>query len=171
MPGSIDIGGRQVGGGSPCFVIAEVGVNHNGDPARANELVDVAARVGADAVKFQAFTPSLVASPNAPKAAYQVERDQSASQAEMLARLALDPATFADLKAHADAVGVSFISSAFDDRSVAMLEAIDVPALKIASGELTNLPLLETMAATGRPLLMSTGMADMAEVDEAVSAV
>jgi N-acetylneuraminate synthase/N,N'-diacetyllegionaminate synthase len=167
----IEVSGHRIGSGHRCFVIAEVGVNHNGDAAIAHRLVEAAATAGADAVKFQAFTPDLVASADAPPAAYQSERAAAASQREMLSGLALDRATFTQLRSHAEEQGIVFMASPFDEPSVEMLAELGVTAMKVPSGEVTNPPLLARVAATGLPILMSTGMCSLEEVDSAVAAL
>lgn len=162
------VGGHGIGPGHPCFVIAEVGVNHNGDLDLAHRLIDAAVASGADAVKFQTFTPELLAASDAPKAEYQEARDPSSSQLEMLRRLRLDGAAHAVLQRHAGDVGILFLSSAFDRESVQLLDSLDVPAIKVPSGEITNRDLLAAIGATGRPVLMSTGMATIDDVDRAI---
>lgn len=168
---SIQIGRHRIGRGHSCFVIAEVGVNHNGDVGLAHELIDLAAHAGADAVKFQTFTPELLAAEDAPQAEYQKVRDRARSQLEMLTRLALDEPAYAELKSHADTIGITFLSSPFDEGAVALLERLGVPAFKIPSGEVTNHRLLQRIAETGLPILMSTGMCTLEDIDEAVAAI
>jgi N-acetylneuraminate synthase/N,N'-diacetyllegionaminate synthase len=161
-----------VGDGQPCFVIAEAGVNHNGDVELAHRLVDVAAEAGADAVKFQTFDPELLVSPAAGKAAYQAANTGSAeSQLEMLRGLALPGEALAPLAAHAYERGLVFLSTPFDERSADLLEGLGMPAFKVPSGEVTNHPLVAHVAAKGRPVLMSTGMCTLAEVGAAVQVV
>lgn len=168
-PTLIDVGGRVIGPGHPCFVIAEAGVNHNGDPALAKALIDSAADAGADAIKFQSFRADELASPIAPKAPYQVENTGNAgSQIEMLRGLELPDAVFRELRDHSRARGVLFMSTPFDEASADMLHALDVPAFKIGSGELTNTVLLEHVALLGRPVILSTGMSWLSEVETAV---
>jgi N,N'-diacetyllegionaminate synthase len=169
---SITIGDRRVGDGEPVFVIAEAGVNHNGDLAHALELVDVAAESGADAVKFQTFDPAELASTAAPLAEYQREGGQAApGQVEMLSALRLDDEAFASVAARCAQRNVLFLSTPFDEGSADLLEALGVEAFKVGSGELTNLPFLRNLAGRRRPLLLSTGMATLDEVGEAVEAV
>jgi len=164
--------GRQIGGGGACFVIAEAGVNHNGDVGLAHRLVDVAVEAGADAVKFQTFTPEALASPSAPKAAYQAARSESGpDQLGMLRQLALPVEAWAALRDHCADRGILFLSSPFDTVSADLLADLGVPAFKVPSGELTNHPLIHHLAAKGRPLLISTGMATLDEVSGALEAV
>lgn len=160
------IGRRRIGPDRPVFVIAEVGVNHNGDPDIARRLVEVARRAGADAVKFQTFRAERLATAQAPLAAYQKATVGSGNQLEMLKALELRPEDLAQLKVVAESKGLVFLSTPFDLESVDLLRSLDVAAYKIASGDLTNHPLLEAVAKTHRPLVVSTGMATMAEVRE-----
>ena len=167
----VRLGDREVGPGRPAFVIAEAGVNHDGDVDVAHRLVDAAADAGADAVKFQTFDPSSLAATHAPLAGYQVGVVEAGDQRAMLERLALPNDAWAALQRHAMDRGVVFLSSPFDVASAELLDALDVPALKVASGELTNHPFLAVLAGMGRPLLVSTGMADMLEVADALDAI
>jgi len=169
---SFRIGERVIGGGAPCFVIAEAGVNHDGDSERARRLVEAAAAAGADAVKFQTFDAGRLATTAAPKAAYQVATTgDGESQLEMLRRLQLSNEAHRMLAEAARAAGLIFLSTPFDPPSADLLDSLDVPAFKLSSGELTNLPFLAYVAAKRRPLLVSTGMADLAEVEAAVDTI
>jgi N,N'-diacetyllegionaminate synthase len=169
---SINIGHKQVGPGHPAFIIAEAGVNHNGDLEMARQLVEVAAAAGADAVKFQTFRAEAVASPNAPKAQYQLEAtDRSETQLEMLRRLELSPQAHREIKEHCQKNGIIFLSTPFDEEAADLLEELDVPAFKISSGDVTNLPLLEHVARKGKPVILSTGMSDIEEVSQAVQTI
>lgn len=169
---TVRIGERAVGPGEPCFVVAEAGVNHNGSLETALALVDAAAEAGADAVKFQTFRAERVASREAPKAGYQLATtDPAEAQVEMLRRLELPAEAHAPVARRCRERGVTFLSSPFDEDSADLLERLGVPAFKVGSGELTNLPLLEHIARKGLPLILSTGMADLEEVREAVEAV
>ncbi len=167
--GQIAIGGRAVGDGAPVFIIAEAGVNHNGEMVLARRLIEVAASAGVEAVKFQTFVADRVASASAQKAAYQ--GDARESQVQMLRRLELAPAAYSELQAHAQRQGLLFLSTPFDEGSVDLLDGLGVPAFKIGSGEITNLPFLEYVARKGRPLILSTGMSDMKEVGAAVQVI
>jgi N-acetylneuraminate synthase len=160
--------GRFVGDGQPTFVIAEAGVNHNGDAGLARALVDVAAEAGADAVKFQTFAADRLVSPSAPKAEYQLQTtDPGESQLAMLKALELSPELHEELREHCRSRGILFLSTPFDEKSVGFLEEFGVSAFKLGSGEVTNLPLIRRVAATGKPLILSTGMAYLGEVDAA----
>jgi N-acetylneuraminate synthase/N,N'-diacetyllegionaminate synthase len=169
---SFRIGAREIGGGAPCFVIAEAGVNHNGDMALALRLIDAAAETGADAVKFQTFRAERLASPTAAKADYQTRTtDAAESQLAMLHRLELAPADYGVLKARCEERGLIFLSTPFEEESADLLERLGVVAFKLPSGEVTNLPFLRHVARKGRPIIMSTGMSEMAEVTAAVDAI
>jgi N-acetylneuraminate synthase/N,N'-diacetyllegionaminate synthase len=167
----LSVAGRDIGAGRT-FVIAEIGVNHDGNVELAHRLVDAAVDAGADAVKFQTFDPEALAAPGAPTAAYQeAAGERPGDQREMLSRLALPAEAWPELQAHAIARGVVFLSTPFDDASAELLDRLDVAAFKVGSGELTNLPFLRRLAGRGRPLLVSTGMAEMVEVAAAVDAI
>ena len=154
------------------FFIAEAGVNHNGDLGLALQLVDIAHRAGADAVKFQTFRADAISAPEAPMADYQRTRDGAASQAEMLRRLELPHADFARIADHCRALGIEFMSSPFDLDSAAMLAGIGMTKFKLASGEITNAPFVRGVARLaadhGGSVILSTGMSTLDEVAEAV---
>jgi N,N'-diacetyllegionaminate synthase len=152
------------------FVIAEAGVNHNGDLSLARALVDVAAAAGADAVKFQTFTADGLVTRGAPTAEYQQRAlAGEASQHAMLSALELSSAAHEALSAHCAARGIEFMSTPFDVESAHYLKRLGVRRLKISSGDVTNLPMLEVVGGLGLPVLLSTGMADLDEVDAAVA--
>lgn len=154
------------------YIIAEAGVNHNGRRELAFELVDVAADAGADAVKFQTFNAGKLAAASAPKAAYQqLSTDAAESQLSMLQRLELPYALHLELQAHARQRGIEFLSTAFDTDSLAFLLGLQIPVFKVPSGELTNLPLLWRFAASGRALIVSTGMATLSEVEQGLAVI
>lgn len=153
-------------------MIAEAGVNHDGDPDRARRLVEAAVEAGADAVKFQTFDAERLATAGAPKAAYQRRgAPEGESQLEMLRRLQLAPATWRELMALCAKRGILFLSSPFDEASADLLEELGVAAFKIGSGELTNEALIAHVARKGLPLIVSTGMATLEEVESAVRVV
>jgi len=169
---TIEISGRAVGYSRPCFIIAEAGVNHNGSVETARRLVDVAVKAGVDAVKFQTFKAERLATRDAPKAGYQMQAtDINESQFEMLRRLELSRETHLELFNYCRRIGVLFLSTPFDEESADLLEEIGVPAFKIPSGELTNLPFLIHVARKGKPMIVSTGMSSLDEVEAAVQAV
>lgn len=154
------------------YVIAEAGVNHNGDLELARRLVDCAADAGANAVKFQTFDASKLATHTAPKASYQTRTtDASESQLEMLRKLELPREWHWELRQRANSRGIEFLSTAFDSDSLTFLEELDMPFYKVPSGELTNGPLLWKFARTGRPLVVSTGMATLSEVELALAVI
>lgn len=170
-PSPVLVAGRSLGPGASCLVIAEAGVNHNGELDMAHRLVDAAADAGADVVKFQTFQPDRLVSRSAPKAEYQARRTGVGTQRSMLAALTLPVDAYRELAAHAAARGVLFLSTPFDPASADFLESLEVPAFKIPSGEITNHPFLAHVAAKGRPILLSTGMSTLAEVGAAVDVV
>lgn len=166
------VSGRTIGSGYPCFIIAEAGVNHNGDEALAHQLVDRAADSGADAVKFQTFQAERLVTPSAPKETYQMSATRTTeTQLEMLKSLELSADAHRALKAHAEARGLIFLSTPFDEDSADFLESLGVTALKVGSGEVTHLPLLRHLARKGRPIFLSTGMSHLGEVAEAVETI
>jgi N-acetylneuraminate synthase len=157
---------------SGCIIIGEIGVNHNGSLELAKKLIDVAVDAGADSVKFQTFTAEKLATRTAAKAKYQVENEgQGGSQIDMLRKLELSRDDLMACKAYCDQVGMIFLSTPFDEEAADLLEDIGVGGFKISSGDLTNLPLLAHIAQKGRPMIISTGMANMAEVEEAVTTI
>ena len=169
---SVQVGPRRVGNGEPVFVIAEAGVNHNGDLERAKRLVEVAVEAGVDAVKFQTFRAELVVSPEAPQADYQAKNTgRVESQLDMARRLELGAEAFRALRDHCADLGIMFLSTPFDEVSADLLEDLDVPAFKVGSGELTNHRFLKYLAEKGRPILLSTGMSGLEEVSAAVEVI
>ena len=166
---TIQVTSRLIGTGQPCFVIAEAGVNHNGSLDLARQLVEAAHAAGADAVKFQTFKAARLVTAAAPKAAYQqANTDAGESQLAMLQRLELSEADHRALLAHCGTRGIQFISTPFDEVSADLLAALNVPLFKLPSGELTNLPYLAHLARLNRPLIVSTGMSYLSEVEAAV---
>ena len=155
--------------GNSVFVIAEAGVNHNGDVALALQLCDAAKKTGADAVKFQTFRAEDLVVRGAPTAQYQARQTGDQDQFLMLERLELSEAQHQKIKAHCDVIGIEFFSTPFSVNAVDMLVKLGVKRLKLSSGELTHRALVEHAAATQLPLLMSTGMGTMQEIMEAVA--
>lgn len=154
------------------YIIAEAGVNHNGQRDLAFALVDAAAEAGADAVKFQTFDAQKLASKSVPKAAYQKQStDAAESQLEMLKRLELPREWHYELQAYSREKGIEFLSTAFDIDSLAFLVELGMTVFKIPSGELTNGPLLWQFARTRKPLIISTGMATLSEVEQGLAIV
>lgn len=165
------VGARRIGT-APCFIIAEAGVNHNGDVNLAKRLVDVAVEAHADAVKFQTFNAERVVTADAPKAEYQERTTGSAeSQYEMLRRLELSETAHRELFQYCFSKGIPFLSTPFDEHSADFLDELGVKAFKIPSGEITNFPLLEHIARKQKPIIMSTGMSTLDEVRAAVNVI
>ncbi|EPY01729.1 N-acetylneuraminate synthase [Magnetospirillum fulvum] len=151
------------------MIIAEAGVNHNGDPELAKRLIDAAKAAGADYVKFQTFKAERLVTQGAAKADYQKKTSGAdESQFEMIRRLELSEATHRDLIAHCAAQGIGFLSTGFDVDSLDMLAGLGLPLVKIPSGEITNLPYLRHVGSMELPVVLSTGMATLAEVDDAL---
>lgn len=164
----IRVGDKFIGEKEPCFIIAEAGVNHNGDIKLAKKLVDAAIWAGADAVKFQTFKAEEVAAEGAQMAAYQEKNiGKRESQVAMLKKLELGYDEFSELKTYCDKKGVIFLSTPHDASAVEILDPL-VPLFKVGSGDLTNFPLLKKLVGKGKPIILSTGMASMEEVEETV---
>lgn len=170
--GRFTIGRFTIGRPDRAFIIAEAGVNHNGSLQTALRLVDAAARSGADAVKFQTFRADDVAAASAPKARYQRRNTSSdESQLEMIRRLELPQSAFRTIAARCKKRGIVFLSTPFDFQSADFLVGIGVPAIKIPSGEITNLPFLRHLGGKRLPVILSTGMSTLAEVRIAIAAL
>lgn len=168
----VRIGDRLIGPGYPCFIIAEAGVNHNGDMQIAHKLIESAYQAGADAVKFQSFIAEDLVTATAPKAQYQIETTKdSGAQFNMLKALELSSAQQTDLKHHCESLGIIYLCTPYEETSLAMLDKMDIAAFKVASTDTTNTPFLRRMAASGRPVLLSTGFSTMGEIEEAVFAL
>lgn len=167
----IRIGKRWVGEGEPCYIVAEAGVNHNGDVAMARQLVALAARCGANAVKFQKRTVEDILIAEMLEGPYNSPTALAPTYGEHRRRLELSEDHYRTLKAHAEGHGIEFLASAWDARSADFLDALGVPAFKIASADLTNLPLLDHVARKGKPMFVSTGMSTLEEVAEAVKVI
>lgn len=155
-----------------CLVIAEAGVNHDGDLQQAKELVSAAAEAGADYVKFQTFHSGDLAVKNAPKSGYQKKGSPAAEgQLEMLRRLELPDDSFAMLREYAESLRIGFMSSPFDLRSINVLAELGLPTVKIPSGEINNLPYLRAIASRGWDILLSTGMSTEEEIRGALDVI
>jgi len=152
------------------FIIAEAGVNHNGDIELAYKLIDLAAEAGADYVKFQIFNASKLVSAKAPKAEYQIknEGDDDSSQLQMLEKLALTHHDFRQLADYCRKKGIGFLSTGFDEESVLLIDSLGVDYHKIPSGEITNLPYLKLIGSLRKPIILSTGMATLDETARAL---
>jgi N,N'-diacetyllegionaminate synthase len=172
MVNEIILGDHRVGPGQPCLIIAEAGVNHNGNVGLARQLIDVAKKAGADAVKFQTFKAEKVVSSHAPKAEYQLAAtDADESQLDMIKKLELSYDQFGELYDYCRQQGILFLSTPFDAESADFLEHLGVAAFKVASGEITNLPFLRHIARKGRPMIVSTGMSYLSEVEVALRTI
>ena len=152
------------------FIIAEAGVNHNGSIELAKQLIDVAVEAGVDAVKFQTFKAEKLVSKNAQKANYQKENMNNSddSQFSMLKNLELDVATHNELIAYCNAKNIMFLSTPFDHDSIDLLHDLQLPIFKIPSGEITNLPYLRHIGSLQKKVILSTGMADIGEIEDAL---
>ena len=152
---------RYIGEGEPCFIVAEAGVNHNGDVDLAKKLIAIAKEAGADAVKFQTFRAEELAT----------KSTAGESHFNMLKRLELSRRDLEVLSAYTHDMGIIFLSSPFDRDSVDFLDVLGVPVFKIASGEITNFPLLKHIAGKGRPIILSTGMSLLEEIRGALAVI
>jgi N-acetylneuraminate synthase/N,N'-diacetyllegionaminate synthase len=168
----IAVAHKVIGPGNRVFVIAEAGVNHNGRTDLALELIETARQAGADCVKFQTFSAKRIATPQAEKAPYQRLTTQSGgSQIDMLRALELPADAYPALIASCRACGLVFLSTPYSPEDADLLESLGAPAYKVASAQLVEPSFLQHIASKGRPILLSTGMATLAEVDEAVRAI
>lgn len=172
MESVFQINQRNVGLGQPCFITAEIGINHDGEPETAERMVQVASECGVDAVKFQVFQADSFVSADIQKAAHQkATLGPDRTVADMWRRVQLSPETLARLSDLAGKCGIALYASAFDPRSVELLGSLGVPMFKVASGELTNLPLIRQVAEMGSPILISVGMATLGEIEAALNSI
>ncbi len=169
----IKIGDREIGEGNPVFIIAEAGINHNGSMKLAKRLVDVAKDAKVDAVKFQTFKTELNVTPDTEMASYQKQNTgKQESMYDMLKKVELSEDDFKEIKEYCDKKKIMFLSTPHSNGwSVDVLEKLNVPAHKIPSGEIINLPLLEYVGKTGKPIILSTGMATLQEIEEAINTI
>jgi len=165
---AIAVGNRRIGPGNPCFIIAEAGINHNGSLDKARKMVDAAKRAGADAIKFQLYRAEEQVSHVAPTAKYQKKQTGSEVMIEMAKSYDLPWDAHREIFKLCREIGIIYMSSCFDPRAVDFLLQIGGEAIKIASGEITNYPLLAYAAATERPIILSTGMCTLQDVAGAV---
>jgi len=155
---------------SNVLIIAEAGVNHNGNLELAKQMIRVAKEAGADIVKFQTAVPELVVSAGAPKAEYQIANTGSSeSQLEMTRKIHLPLEAYPILQDVCQQTGITFMSTAFDLKSLQLLNDMQVPMHKVPSGEITNLPYLKKIAQAGKPTIVSTGMATLGEIEQAIN--
>ena len=151
------------------FIIAEAGVNHNGDINLAKKLIDIAAKAGADAVKFQTFKATLNISKNAQKANYQKQNtDKNESQLDMIKKLELNENIHKELITYCKQKNITFLSTPFDSDSIKLLDELGLSTFKIPSGEITNLPYLRQIGGLNKKIILSTGMANLGEVESAI---
>lgn len=168
----IKIGKKFISQESPVYVIAEAGVNHNGDVGLAKKLIEQAKEAGADCVKFQTFKGEDIVTKSAPKADYQLKvTDPIESQLAMLKKLELPKEAYLDLMAHCRKVDIQFLSTPYGFHDVDFLDGLGVEFFKVASGQCTELPLLEYIAKKKKPIILSTGMTTMEDCREAVKAI
>lgn len=170
MPHEVSLAGRLVGEGHPTYIIAEIGLNHNGDLKLAKQLIDVAALFGCDAVKFQKRTPELCV----PRDQWDKERDTPwgrMTYIEYRHRIEFGAAEYEQIDAHCRQKGIHWFASCWDEPSVDFMERFDPPCYKIASASLTDEKLLARKVKTGKPLILSTGMSTMAEIERAVASL
>jgi N-acetylneuraminate synthase len=170
----VAIGDRMVGEGDPCFIIAEAGSNHNRDFSQALKLIDVAQEAGADAVKFQTYSAETLYSKKTPKMKYLKEKELSGENEsvwELLKRIEMPREWHKDLADYCKEKEIIFLSTPFDLNAVDELDEVGVPAFKIASFEITHFPLLKYAACKGKPIILSTGMADLADIEKALEVI
>jgi len=169
---SFQIGDRNIGHDEPLYCIAEVGINHNGDLALAKQMIEVARESGADAVKFQTFNASEFCGDPDQMFTYQSQgKSVTESMLAMFQRYEFPPAAWQEIKAHCEAVGITFFSTPQNKSDLDLLMQVGVPAIKVGSDDFTNLPLLRDYVKTGLPIIISCGMSDLAEVHQALDAV
>lgn len=172
MINPVQIGNYKIGPGNSCFIIAEAGVNHNGDVKLAHQLIDAAIKSGANAVKFQSFITEALVTSKTPKAEYQIKTTGGNSgQYKMLKSLEMSADDHAKLKDHCDQAGTLYLCTPYDNISVDMLDKIDISAFKVASTDTTNVPLLRYIASKGRPVILSTGFSSLGQVECAVESL
>lgn len=168
----IKIGDKFIGKGNPVYIVAEIGVNHNGDMKILKRLIDSASECGVDAIKFQKFKTEALVTKNAPKAEYQkITTDEKESQFEMLKRLELTESNLKELYEYAKSKDIEAFATPFDDESVDFLYDLGIKAYKVGSGDITNIPMLKKIARKKLPIILSTGMSTLGEIEEAISSI
>ncbi len=168
------IGKFEIGGNNPCFIIAEAGSNHNRDFNNAKKLIDVAVEAGADAVKFQIFSAEAIYSKKTPMASYLKKENLAKGNEslwDLIKRIEIPRGWTPELMAYCREKGIMFLSTPFDLKAVDELEAAGVDAYKVASFEITHLPMLRKISATGKPIILSTGMASLEDIEVAMAAI
>jgi len=166
---SLTIGKREIGEGRPCLIVAEVGQTHDGSLGMAHAFIDAITEAGADAVKFQTHIAAEESTSQEPWRVRFSTQDQS--RYDYWKRMEFTEEQWKDLKQHADEKGLLFLSSPFSEEAVKLLVRVGVPAWKVASGEVGNMPLLDCMLETGLPLVLSTGMSPLKEIDNTVARI
>jgi N,N'-diacetyllegionaminate synthase len=169
LAATFEIAGRRVGGGAPCYVIAEAGSNHNRDLGLARELIDVAADAGADAVKFQIYSGKTLYSSKTPRFTY-LEGVSDKDTQQLLEDIETPREWLPELAQHAQQAGITFFAAPFDDAAVQELADVGVPAYKVANYELIDVHLIRRVAEAGVPVILSVGMATYGEVEDALDA-
>ncbi len=169
MGEKIELAGRSVGSGQPCYIIAEIGSNHNRDFDRARKLIDVARDSGCNAVKFQSYTADGLYSVYTPRISEMEGRSREGETPyELIKRIEMPVEWHSRLKEYCDEVGITFCSTPFDESMVDVLEAVNVAFYKVASYEITHYPLLARIAGTGKPVILSTGNSGLDDIEAAV---
>lgn len=172
MKNPIKISNKWIGENRPVFVIAEAGVNHNGNLSLAKKMIDVAIEIGADAVKFQSFKTEQIITPDAPSAEYHIRATGGKETwFDLLKRLELSENEQCELFAYCHSKGVIFLSTPYDEASADFLDKLGMKAFKIASTDMNNLPFLQCVAKYDKPIILSTGMSTLKEVSESVKAI
>lgn len=169
---SLRIGSHLVGAKEPCFVIAEVGVNHNGNIGLAHRLIESAAEAGADSVKFQIFQTDQLVAKDAPLATYQKRSSEEwGNQRDMLKDLELTIEQQSDLKRHCESLGLEYLCTPYEEFSLKQLISIGIKGIKVASTDTNNIPFLRQVALTKKPVFLSTGMSTMGEIETALNSL
>lgn len=168
----IQVAGRVIGSGHPIFIIADAGVNHNGNVKIAKKLIDAAVFAGVDAVKFQTFSPDILVTKDASQAEYQTKNiGKAESQYDMLDRLKLRREDHKELQTYAKQKGLMFLSTPFSDSDTDFLDELGVPLFKVGSSDTNNIPSLRHIAKKGKPMIVSTGMSTLDEILDAISTI
>ena len=170
MARMIQLGNRTVGDGQQAYIIAEIGINHNGDLAIAKQMIDAAVHAGADAVKFQKRTPDIATPPEQQKQMRDTPWGYI-TYLEYRCKVEFDESQYREIDRHCRERGISWLASVWDEPSVAFMEAFDTPAYKIPSACLTDLNLLRHVRKTGKPMILSTGMSTLPQIHKAVDAI
>ncbi len=170
MARAIKLGNRTVGDGQPAYIIAEIGINHNGDLQVAKQMIDAAVHAGADAVKFQKRTPDVATPPEQQRQMRDTPWGYI-TYLEYRCKVEFDQAQYREIDRHCKAKGIAWLASVWDEPSVLFMEEFDTPAYKIPSACLTDHGLLAHVRKTGRPMILSTGMSTLAQIHKAVDAV